>query len=1305
MSSSASHIPVAVIGIGCRYPDASSPEEFWRNQSTGRQSFAPVDPTRWDHSRFYTSGRDTDGTPCDRVAHLRHIDRFAAGHFNIAARRAEVMDPQQRLLLEVTWEATQDAGLRPDRYDRSRSAAYVGCSVSEYAYLVTGRLREKQMQAGQFGTADDLARTQRIASIRAYTMPGSLLSMSASVLTQCFDWGGPSLAMDGACASSLLSLHHACEYLRSLPSDEGELAPVAVAAGVYLNIVPDNFVAFARIGALAHQNSTAFDESASGFLLGEGAGSVVLKRLDLAQRDGDRIYAVIRGTVHNSDGAAPTPMTPVLSGQERLLGEGLRQTGIPADSIGYLECHGTGTPVGDEIELQAWRSMLGDSPHRPWIGSAKANFGHTLSAAGMAGFLRATLAIYHREIPCHAGFKRWHPKLAPLSDHFQVAQKMQPWNDPLPRAAVSSFGFGGINCLALLEGVPTPKAPPEPDRELPFLISAPNADLLDKFCRDLTDTLTQGPRQPLAWVAYTLSVARRPDKHRQLVWAQTQEALLEALKQPAEAALRQSSRSKEGSTLVAERDSFDELFTLSEQRVADLPPGPLERKSFWVVGQAAIDNATHYERQVRSWLARTCGLSHEADLHLVDDLGLDEFAVVDLLALLPPQEKPLEREQLRTSELLRLCRQADEPFVGTKLNPITHPFLLDHSMNKSMLLPLASGLDFLAWNADLQVPWAMDSVEVNRGLLFRDSAEVKLQREGQNLRMFDVRPDGRELLIMSARVGVFNRPPTPAHEIEAEWDLTGELARFYREVTFHGTRLQGIASLEKGGSRGVVGSVRTSIPRDWIPGDPRSRWNLDPLVVDSCLQLALYWVTRHCKRAVLPWAIAEIAMQGQLSPGLVDVRLYHMGTTDMGPVADVIMSQSGRVVGWMRGVQGRWVESLPQRSWQSLPMEWTDAKLLPEVVANDVRLDWLAEGGKFPYFKVIPPESINFCAYNYVGLARHPRVLQAAADAVMQFGCSAGASRVVGGELELHNRLEARLSRFLGQEDSLAMVGGHATNVSVLSHFMGKRDLILHDSLAHNSILQGAMASQARRLSFPHNDVAALEQILRKVRTRFRRVLIVAEGIYSMDGDIAPLSEIVQLRQRYGCLLMVDEAHSLGVLGNTGRGICEHFGVNPREVDILMGTLSKTLGSTGGYLSGSAEIIRFLRTTMGGFVFSVGLSPPLTAAADAALTVLEEEPQRVERLQQLSAYFWRGCKQLGLPVGLSEGTPVLPVILGSSRRCIDVCHEMGDRGIQVKPIIHPAVEEKAARIRFFLGHDHTEEQLDYTLKTLRELLS
>ncbi len=349
-------------------------------------------------------------------------------------------------------------------------------------------------------------------------------------------------------------------------------------------------------------------------------------------------------------------------------------------------------------------------------------------------------------------------------------------------------------------------------------------------------------------------------------------------------------------------------------------------------------------------------------------------------------------------------------------------------------------------------------------------------------------------------------------------------------------------------------------------------------------------------------------------------------------------------------------------------------------------------------------EMINFSSYNYLGLSGHPAVTAAAQEAVERYGTSVSASRVVSGEKPLHRELERAIADWIGTDDAVVMVGGHATNETTIGHLFGPGDLILHDSLAHNSIIQGCILSGARRRGFPHNDWETLERLLQEMRGEFRRVLIVIEGVYSMDGDIADLPQFIDLRKRYKTFLMVDEAHSLGVLGEHGRGIGEHFDVDPAEVDLWMGTLSKSCASCGGYIAGNRAVVEYLKHTAPGFVYSVGLPPANAAAALEALRVLESEPNRVEELQQRSALFLQLAKRRGINTGMSDGTPVIPAIVGNGIHCLQLARAMKQAGVNVQPILPPAVEEDKARLRFFITSTHTEEQIRYTVDALAKSL-
>jgi 8-amino-7-oxononanoate synthase/acyl carrier protein len=398
------------------------------------------------------------------------------------------------------------------------------------------------------------------------------------------------------------------------------------------------------------------------------------------------------------------------------------------------------------------------------------------------------------------------------------------------------------------------------------------------------------------------------------------------------------------------------------------------------------------------------------------------------------------------------------------------------------------------------------------------------------------------------------------------------------------------------------------------------------------------------------------------------------------------------------------------------PSEYFRIAEFPEYLRLRERLQMVdAAGLGNPYFTVHEGltndrtivggrELLSFSSYNYVGMSGDPVVVRAVQAAVAKYGTSVSASRLVSGEKDLHRELERTLARFLGVEDTVAFVGGHATNETVIGHLFRPGDLILHDALSHNSILQGCILSGARRRMFPHNGWQAADELLQRYRHEYRRVLIVIEGVYSMDGDIPDLPRFIEVRDRHNAFLMIDEAHSIGTVGDTGRGIGEHFGVDRRDVDIWMGTLSKSFGSCGGYIGGSKELVEYLKYTAPGFVYSVGLSPPATAAALASCKLLQAEPERVTRLRQRAKLFLELARQWGLDTGFSKDSPIIPVIIGNSTGSFLLSKALSGRGINVQPIVYPAVEESASRLRFFITSLHSEEQIRYTVETIVEEL-
>ncbi|STY28936.1 acyl-CoA synthetase [Legionella wadsworthii] len=344
---------------------------------------------------------------------------------------------------------------------------------------------------------------------------------------------------------------------------------------------------------------------------------------------------------------------------------------------------------------------------------------------------------------------------------------------------------------------------------------------------------------------------------------------------------------------------------------------------------------------------------------------------------------------------------------------------------------------------------------------------------------------------------------------------------------------------------------------------------------------------------------------------------------------------------------------------------------------------------------------INYSGYNYLGLSGNEKVTEAVIDSVKKWGTSVSASRLVSGEKLLHVELEKAIADLIGTEDSLVFPSGYATNITAITHLFGKNDLIIHDSLAHNSILQAALFSGAERISFPHNDYLFLTQFLEKYRDQYRKVLLVTEGIFSMDGDIADVPKLISLKKQFNTFLMIDEAHSIGVLGKTGKGIREYYNLDAEDVDIWMGTLSKAFASCGGYIAGTHELIENLKYMAAGFVYSAGISPANTAAALAAIQVMKEEPERISQLQDRHTLLLSLLMEQNIPTGLSKNTPIIPIVVGEDSLAVKLSHYLKDNHILALPIIYPAVEKNLARVRLFVNCLHSDEQIYQTVNTLR----
>ncbi len=336
---------------------------------------------------------------------------------------------------------------------------------------------------------------------------------------------------------------------------------------------------------------------------------------------------------------------------------------------------------------------------------------------------------------------------------------------------------------------------------------------------------------------------------------------------------------------------------------------------------------------------------------------------------------------------------------------------------------------------------------------------------------------------------------------------------------------------------------------------------------------------------------------------------------------------------------------------------------------------------------------------NYLGLTTHPRIREAAIKAIERFGTGCAGARILNGNLAIHEELEEKLARFFRKEAALVFAAGYQTNLGIISSLLGRHDYAVIDQYDHASIIDGCRLSYGKVRKFDHNNAEDLAHVLKGAEGG--GVLIIVDGIYSMEGDIADLPTITKLARAHGARVMVDDAHGIGVLGNGGRGTAEHFGLE-NEVDIIMGTYSKSLAAIGGFVAASKEVVEFIKHTARSIVFSAGLPPPLVAAVSAALDIIEEEPEIRERLWENTWKMIHGFREMGFDIGRSR-TPIVPIIVGDGMKVYEMCRLLFEEGVFVNPVISPAVPPGRELLRTSYMATHTEEQLDRVLEAFHNV--
>ena len=513
-----SHEPIAIVGMGCRFPgNANSPAAFWQLLHAGVDGISEVPTDRWDADAVYDPAAGTPHKMNTRWGgFLSHVDQFDAAFFGISAREAPYIDPQQRLLLEVSWEALEDAAIAPETLAGSRTGVFVGISGNDYARLLVNHPDGADV----------------------YTGTGNAFSIAANRLSYLLDLRGPSMAIDTACSSSLVAAHQACQSLRSAECD------LALVGGVNLILSPDVTVAFSQARMMAGDGRCkTFDASADGYVRGEGVGVVVLKRLSDAQRDGDRVLAVIAGSAINQDGRSNGLTAPNGPAQQAVVRQALQNARVRPAQINFVETHGTGTPLGDPIEVNALNAVLMENRavgETCWLGAVKANIGHLEAAAGIASLIKTVLCLQHQHIPRQLHVQALNPHIDLANSALKIPAENTDWvAGDVPRyAGISSFGFGGANAHLVLSDVPAPAANPihtkQPERPAHVLtLSAKSEGALAELANAYAEHLSANENVSLADVCFTSQVGRNYFNHRLAVVAKDKESLVRQLRESA----------------------------------------------------------------------------------------------------------------------------------------------------------------------------------------------------------------------------------------------------------------------------------------------------------------------------------------------------------------------------------------------------------------------------------------------------------------------------------------------------------------------------------------------------------------------------------------------------------------------------------------------------------------------------------------------------------------------------------------------------------------------------------------------------
>ncbi len=829
---------IAIVGLSGRYPDSPDLEAFWQNLHDNKDLISEVPQERWDWKKYYGDPLKEKGkTKAKWGGFMPDVDKFDPFYFNILPSEAELMDPQQRLILETVFSAVEDAGITQEKIKGSNTGIFIGVASSDYAM--------------RYGDENN-------ANIEAQFSTGSSHSVLVNRISYLLDLHGPSEPIDTACSSSLVALHRAVENIRSGYCD------MAIAGGVNVLLLPQITISFSQAGMLSDDGRCkSFDESANGYVRSEGVGALVLKPLRQAELDGDPIYGIVRGTGENHGGRANTLTSPNPMAQKELLVKAYRSAGVDPGDISYIEAHGTGTPLGDPIEVEglkaAFKELYRDKgqamPQEPHcaIGTVKANIGHLEAAAGMAGITKVLLAMKHNTLPGNPHLKNPNKYLKLAGSPFALQQETRTWSKTgdVPKiAGVSSFGFGGSNAHIIIEEYIAPeKAGYSDDAAALILLSAKTPEALKDRVRDLQAHVASNPREALHEIAYTLQVGRDHHEERLAFIAEDREILKKQLSDYLHGEHRDQFRAKVRKKTVPAIDTATVTASLKEQNLSALA-------EHWVAG-AQIDWSQLYPERTLSKLSLpTYPFARER-------YWIETEAIAD-----SPQGKPAELHPLLHRNESDLKAQKYESTYTGKEN-----FLAHHLVQDRKVLPGVAYLE-MAREAGVrstgqqinqlkEVVW-LSPIEVN-GTPRNVGISVHPQQEGLTYEVYSAMGDENKVHsqgILLNKDGKRTRSYDLA-QLRDKLPQSKEKEEFYalfREIGLnYGSSFQGVEHLFYG-----EGEVLSKIALKKEPG-----YVLTPGILDSALQTCAGLNFGNEEKAlVLPYSVQEVNLYAELPESL-----------------------------------------------------------------------------------------------------------------------------------------------------------------------------------------------------------------------------------------------------------------------------------------------------------------------------------------------------------------------------------------------------------------------------------------------------